>query len=74
MPAPVVFTDTKKKDSYRIPATPGVQYTVNGKVVKEGTYGVKRSQTVTVTAVATEWYFIAPGAVASWEHTFSTRK
>ena len=73
-PAPVVFTDTKKKDSYTIPATPGVQYAVNGKVVKEGTYGVKRSQTVTVTAVATEWYFIAPGAVASWEHTFSTRK
>jgi rhamnogalacturonan endolyase len=73
-PAPVVFTDTKKKDSYTIPATPGVQYVVDGKVVKEGTYRVKRAQTVTVTAVPTEWYFVAPGATSSWEHTFSARK
>jgi hypothetical protein len=35
---------------------------------------VKRSATVTVTAVPLEWYFVADGAVASWEHKFDSRK
>jgi rhamnogalacturonan endolyase len=73
-PAAVTFSDTRKKDSYTIPATPGVQYVVDGKAVKAGTYRVKRSATVTVTAVPLEWYYIAPGAVSSWEHEFDSRK
>jgi len=73
-PAAVTFSDTRKKDSYTIPATPGVQYVVDGKVVKAGTYRVKRSATVTVTAVPLEWYYVAPGAVSSWEHEFDSHK
>jgi len=73
-PTAVTFSDTRKKDSYTVPATPGVQYVVDGKVVKAGKYNVKRSSTVTVTAVPLEWYYIAPGAVSSWEHEFDSRK
>ena len=73
-PAEVTFSDTRRNDSYTIPATPGVQYEVNGKVVKAGTYKVNRSTTVKVTAVPLEWYFIADGATSTWEHKFSDRK
>jgi len=73
-PAEVTFSDTRRKDSYTIPATPGVQYVVNGKVVKAGTYKVNRATTVKVTAVPLEWYFIADGATSTWEHKFSDRK
>jgi len=73
-PAAVSFSDTRKRDSYSIPSTPGVQYVVDGKVVKAGTYRVHRPTTVTVTAVPLEWYFIAEGAAASWEHRFDGRK
>jgi len=73
-PAAVKFTDTRTRDSYTIPSTPGVQYVVDGTVVKPGTHRVTRSTTVTVTAVATEWYYIADGATASWTHRFVSRK
>jgi rhamnogalacturonan endolyase len=73
-PAAVSFSDTRKRDSYTIPSTPGVQYVVDGKVAKTGTYRVHRSTTVTVTAVPLEWYFIAEGATASWEYRFDGRK
>ena len=73
-PAPVTFTDTKKKDSYTIPSAPGISYVVDGKVAKAGEHRVPRGGTVTVTAVAAEWYFIPADATASWQHTFSTRK
>jgi len=73
-PAEVTFSDTRRKDSYTIPATPGVQYVANGKVAKAGTYKVNRSTTVKVTAVPLEWYFIADGATSTWEHKFSDRK
>jgi len=73
-PAAVQFTDTRNRDSYTIPTTTGVQYVVNGKVVKAGTYRVTHSTTIKVAAVPLEWYFVAPGATASWEHRFSGRK
>jgi rhamnogalacturonan endolyase len=73
-PAAVTFSDTRSRDSYTVPATEGVQYVVNGKVVKAGTYRVSRATTVTVTAVPLEWYFVATGATATWEHRFSDRK
>jgi rhamnogalacturonan endolyase len=73
-PAAVTFSDIRSRDSYTIPATEGVQYVVNGKVVKAGTYRVSRATTVTVTAVPLEWYYVATGATATWEHRFSDRK
>jgi rhamnogalacturonan endolyase len=73
-PGPVTFSDTKKKDTYTIPSTPGVSYVVDGEVVKAGTHRVHRGGTVTVTAVAAEWYSIPADATSSWEYTFSVRK
>jgi len=71
-PAAVTFTDEPgtARDSYTVPATPGVEYVVDGRVVAAGTYpGVG---TVTVTARASGEAPIAEGATVEWSHTFST--
>jgi hypothetical protein len=74
-PAVPTFRDKKgtRDDSYTIPATPGVSYLVDGKVKKAGTYKVGRSSTVTVTAVAADWYFIPVDVASSWSQTYKKR-
>ncbi|UKA55556.1 excalibur calcium-binding domain-containing protein [Arthrobacter sp. FW305-BF8] len=69
-PAEVVFSDQlgTKDDTYTVPATPGVDYLVAGKVVAAGTYpGVG---TVTVTAAAQTDFVVPSTDAASWTFTF----
>jgi hypothetical protein len=74
-PAAPTFRDKRgtRDDSYTIPSTPGVSYLVDGKVKKAGTYRVGRSSTVTVTAVAADWYFIPVDVASSWSQKFKQR-
>lgn len=69
-PQPVVFTDKDgtAEDSYAVPVTEGVEYLVEGTVVKAGTH--PGSGTVSVTARAKTGYLLAAGAAAQWTLTF----
>ncbi|WP_414698815.1 S-layer homology domain-containing protein, partial [Paenarthrobacter nitroguajacolicus] len=69
-PAPVTFTDMPgtKNDTYKVPATAGVEYLVGGNVVAAGTY--PGSGTVTVTAKAVMDYVLAEGATSEWSQVF----
>ncbi|MBC7943592.1 hypothetical protein H7X68_03795 [Candidatus Saccharibacteria bacterium] len=68
-PAAPTFVDKAgtKDDTYTVPSTVGVKYTVNGVVVAAGTYPAKG--TVTVTAKAKPG-FVVKGA-SSWSHKFT---
>lgn len=70
VPAAVSFADTcgTKDDSFTIPATPGVEYLVDGKPVAAGTHA--GSGTVTVTARATPGHVLAEDAATSWTRSF----
>jgi hypothetical protein len=75
-PAPVVFTDLpgSKNDSYTVPATEGVNYVINNKVVAAGTYPVNGKKRIVVDAEsAGEYYFIPADAVTQWERKFDNK-
>lgn len=69
-PAAVTFTDKDgtKYDTYTVPATTGVEYLMDGKVVSARSY--PGTGTVTVTAKAGTGYVLAPKAASSWTATF----
>jgi hypothetical protein len=73
VPAAVTFTapTCDAKGSYTIPTTEHVQYKVNGQVVAAGTYSAENGSTVTVTAEATEGFFIGDETTDSWTNTFT---
>ncbi|MBG6178826.1 hypothetical protein IWX62_000001, partial [Arthrobacter sp. CAN_A1] len=79
VPTPPTFLDMDGTagDTYTIPATPNVEYLVNGSVRSAGTYPTTGTVTVTglisVTARAKQGYSLAEGATASWQTTFSTK-
>lgn len=69
-PAAVTFTDKlgTKEDTYTVPATKGVEYLADGKVVPAGTYpGLGK---VTLTARARTGFVLVSGAVSTWTATF----
>jgi serine protease len=69
-PAAVVFSDKDgtAEDTYTVPATEGVEYSVGGKIVEAGIF--PGSGTVMVTARARTDYVLADGALAKWTATF----
>jgi hypothetical protein len=70
IPAVPAFNQTM--GTYEVPATEGVQYKVNGLGTPTGTYTVPAGTrtTVTITAVATAGYALAPGVPAQWSMEF----
>ncbi|MDQ0213358.1 CAP domain-containing protein, partial [Arthrobacter bambusae] len=70
--AAVTFTDKDgtAQDSYTIPVSAGVDYSVGGTVVPAGTY--PGTGTVTVTAKAQTGYVLAPNTATQWTVTFTT--
>lgn len=71
-PAEPTFTDLAgvQDDTVVIPATEGVEYSINGTVTTAGTYPA--SGTVTVTAAPLDGYAFAAGDVDTWTNTFSS--
>ena len=71
VPGGVVFADRDGSvhDTYTVPATDGVDYLVDGRVVSAGPHAA--SGTVTVTARAREGFVITSGAQTVWSHEFS---
>lgn len=71
-PQAVSFVDEPGtlKDTFTIPTTEGVEYVVDGAVVKAGTY--PGEGTVTVTARAVDGYRIVAGAKSEWVYTYSS--
>ncbi|MEK0153941.1 S-layer homology domain-containing protein [Arthrobacter oryzae] len=69
-PSSVLFTDRDgtADDTYTVPVTEGVDYLVDGAVVKAGTY--PGSGAVTVTARAKPGRVLAAGATAQWTLAF----
>ncbi|WP_026551943.1 S-layer homology domain-containing protein [Arthrobacter sp. H20] len=77
VPTPPTFLDKDgtAEDTYTIPATPNVEYLVNGSVRSAGTYPTAGTVTVTglitVIARAKQGYSLAEGTTATWQKTFS---
>ena len=70
-PADATFADMCEtaNDTYTIPATAGVVYSVDGTVTSAGTY--PGTGTVVITAAAAEGYVLADGAPSTWTATFT---
>jgi len=70
--ADVTFTDLDGTgtigNSYTIPASQGVDYILDGKIIRSGTYPGKGS--VTIVASARRDYIVLPMGNTSWTHTF----
>jgi len=69
-PAEPLFTDEPGTDNdvVVIPATEGVEYTLNGEVVVAGEYPATGD--VTVVATATDGFELAPDATSTWNFAF----
>jgi len=73
VPAAVTFTapTCNTLGSYTIPTTENVQYLINGEVVAAGTYTAQNGTTVTVTAEATQGFFIGDETTDTWTNAFT---
>lgn len=71
-PAGVTFSDAPgtDKDTYTIPESEGVDYTIAGKAVRAGTYPGEGE--VIVLARAREGYALADGSTDRWSHVFTS--
>ena len=66
------FNDSVSEDmaEYTIPAQKGVQFKVNGRVKRAGTYKATRPEKINIEAVAETGYGWNEGATTTWSHSF----
>jgi beta-N-acetylhexosaminidase len=71
-PADVVFHDRpgRGQDGYQVPEVQGVDYLLDGRVLKPGAY--RSREDVTITAVPQDGYVFVDGAVTEWASTLTT--